>query len=151
VEGRRLGVSRSTVYRHRHREQPPEPTRFRHKKRVLDPYIPYILKRWGEACRNGRKLYREIQKRGYEHDISNLARLLAELRRAETGGARGRPPPGAVHPDTISVPTARQAAALFLKREEKLTEEQQAYLERLQQVEVGKWRQLTSSPRSLRE
>jgi hypothetical protein len=56
-----------------------------------------------------------------------------------------------VHPDTISVPTARQAAALFLKREEKLTEEQQAYLERLQQVEVGKWRQLTSSPRSLRE
>ena len=132
---RRLGVSRSTVYRYRHREQPPEPARFRHKKRVLDPYIPYILKRWGEGCRNGRKLYQEICERGYEHDISTLARLLAELRRAEAGGATGRPPPGAMHPKTLSVPTARQAAALFLKREEKLTEEQQAYLERLQQID----------------
>ncbi len=133
---RRLGVSRSTVYRYREREETPEPTRFRHKKRVLDPYVPYILKRWGEGCRNGRKLYREIRRRGYAHDISNLGRLLAELRRAEAAGKRGgnptgRPPPGAVHPDTPTVPTARQAAALFLRRKEKLTAEQEAYLDRL--------------------
>lgn len=38
-----------------------------------------------------------------------------------------------MHPDTVSVPTARQAAALLLKRKEKLIEEQQAYLDRLQQ------------------
>ncbi len=69
-------------------------------------------------------------------DISNLGRLLAELRRAEAAGKRGgnptgRPPPGAVHPDTPTVPTARQAAALFLRRKEKLTAEQEAYLDRL--------------------
>ncbi|MDP8973744.1 MAG: ISL3 family transposase [Actinomycetota bacterium] len=133
---RRLGVSRSTVYRYREREETPEPTRFRHKKRVLDPYVPYVLKRWGEGCRNGRKLYREIRQRGYAHDISNLGRLLAELRRAEAAGKpggkpAGRPPPGAVHPDTPTVPTVRQVAALFLRREEKLTAEQKAYLDRL--------------------
>ena len=133
---RRLGVSRSTVYRYREREKPPEPTRFRHKRRVLDPYVPYVLKRWGEGCRNSRKLYREIRQRGYAHDISNLGRLLAELRRSEAAGKpggepAGRPPPGAVHPDTPTVPTARQAAALFLRRREKLTAGQEAYLERL--------------------
>jgi transposase len=129
---RRLGVSRSTVYRYREREEPPKQTRFRHKRRVLDPYVPYILKRWQEGCRNSRKLYQEIRERGYAHDISNLGRLLAELRRAEAGRATGRPPPGAVHPDTPTVPTARQAAALFLRRKEKLTTEQQEYLYRLQ-------------------
>lgn len=133
---RRLGVSRSTVCRYREREETPEPTRFRHKKRVLDPYVPYVLKRWGEGCRNGRKLYREIRQRGYAHDISNLGRLLAELRRSEAakkpgGKPAGRPPPGATHPDTPTVPTARQAAALFLRRKEKLTAEQEAYLDRL--------------------
>jgi len=29
-------VSRETVYRYRRVEEPPEPVRFRHKKRVLD-------------------------------------------------------------------------------------------------------------------
>ncbi len=133
---RRLGVSRSTVYRYREREEPPEPTRFRHKRRALDPYVPYVLKRWAEGCHNGRKLYREIRQRGYAHDISNLGRLLAELRRAEAAGKpggkpAGRPPPGAVHPNASFVPTARQAAALFLRRREKLTAEQEAYLDRL--------------------
>jgi len=33
---KRLGISRSTVYRYWHREEPPQPTRFRHKNRVLD-------------------------------------------------------------------------------------------------------------------
>ncbi|MDP9458125.1 MAG: helix-turn-helix domain-containing protein [Actinomycetota bacterium] len=55
---KRLGVSCETVYRYRRMEEPPEPVRFRHKRRVLDPYVPYILRRWGEGCRNGMKLYR---------------------------------------------------------------------------------------------
>jgi transposase len=82
----RLGVSRETVYRYRRMEEPPEPVRFRHKRRVLDPYVPYILKRWGEGCRNGTKLYREIREQGYAYGVSNVARLVAELRRASVGG-----------------------------------------------------------------
>ena len=131
---KRLGVSRETVYRYRRVEEPPEPVRFRHKKRVLDPYVPYILRRWGEGCRNGVKLYREVRERGYAYGASNVARLVAELRRAGVGGggsATGRTQGGVVLPDKATVPTARQAAALFLKSREKLTAEQEAYLDRL--------------------
>ncbi|MDP9477320.1 MAG: ISL3 family transposase [Actinomycetota bacterium] len=131
---KRLGVSRETVYRYRRIEEPPEPVRFRHKRRVLDPYVPYILRRWGEGCRNGMKLYREIWEQGYAHGASNVARLVAELRRAGVGGSystNDRTQGGVVLPDKPSVPTARQAAALFLKRREKLTAEQEAYLDRL--------------------
>jgi transposase len=130
---KRLGVSRETVYRYRRMEEPPEPVRFRHKKRVLDPYVPYILRRWGEGCRNGTKLYREIREQGYAYGASNVARLVAELRRAGGGGgsANDRTQGGVVLPDKASVPTARQAAALFLKRRDKLTAEQEAYLGRL--------------------
>ncbi len=131
---KRLGVSRETVYRYRRMEEQPEPVRFRHRRRVLDPYVPYILRRWGEGCRNGVKLYREIREQGYSYGASNVARLVAELRRADVGGsgsATDRTQGGVVLPDKATVPTARQAAALFLKRREKLTAEQEAYLDRL--------------------
>lgn len=131
---KRLGVSRETVYRYRRMEEQPEPVRFRHKRRVLDPYVPYILRRWGEGCRNGTKLYREIREQGYAYGASNVARLVGELRRAGVGGggsATDRTQGGVVLPDKAIVPTARQVAALFLKRREKLTADQETYLDRL--------------------
>jgi transposase len=56
-----------------------------HRRRgsVLDPWVPYILKRWEEGCRNGSKLYREIRQQGYSHSESNVGRLVAELRRSD--------------------------------------------------------------------
>ncbi len=63
-----------------------------------------------------------------------MARLVAELRRAGDGGsgsATGRTQGGVVLPDKAAVPTARQAAALLLKPKEKLTADQEAYLDRL--------------------
>jgi transposase len=131
---KRLGVSRETVYRYRKMEEQPEPVRFRHKKRVLDPYVPYVLRRWGEGCRNGTKLYREIREQGYAYGASNVARLVAELRRTDFGGGGSttdRTQGGVVLPEKATVPTARQAAALFVRRKEKLTADQEAYLLRL--------------------
>jgi len=131
---KRLGVSRESVYRYRRMEEPPEPVRFRHKKRVLDPYVPYILRRWGEGCRNGTKLYREVREQGYAYGASNVARLVAELRRAGVGSggsANDRTQGRVLLPDKATVPTARQAAALLLKRTQKLTVDQKAYLVRL--------------------
>jgi len=78
------------------------------------------------------KLYREIRERGYAYGASNVARLVAELRRAGVGGSiTDRAQGGVVLPEKATVPTARQAAALFLKRSEKLTTDQEAYLDRL--------------------
>jgi hypothetical protein len=28
---------------------------------MLDPYVPYLLRRWNEGCHNGKKLYREMR------------------------------------------------------------------------------------------
>jgi len=80
------------------------------------------------------KLYREIREQGYAYGASNVARLVAELRRAGVGGndsTTDRAQGGVVLPEKATVPTARQAAALFLKRSEKLTTDQEAYLDRL--------------------
>ena len=133
---KRLGLSRQTVYRYQQMEQSPGPTRFRHRRRVLDPYVPYILRRWQEGCHNGRRLYREIQEQGYVHAASNVARLVAELRRADLGGTTtGRTQGGVVLPEEAAVPTSRQATMLFLKREEELNADQEVYLERLVQLD----------------
>ncbi len=60
---RKLGTSRPTVYRYKDLTEPPEFGQHRRRESVLDPYIPYILRRWEEGCRNGRKLFRRFGSR----------------------------------------------------------------------------------------
>lgn len=94
--------------------------------------MPYLLERWGEGCRNGKRLFREIRQRGYENSEETCARFIAQLRRAE---ARGQPPSSVPRARKGSVaglsPTSKNVAALFVRREEKLSEEQKEYLGRL--------------------
>jgi transposase len=58
-----LGISARTVYRYKDLEEPPPRRSHGRRKSVLDPYVPYLLERWGEGCRNGKRLYREIRER----------------------------------------------------------------------------------------
>ena len=127
-----LGISARTVYRYKYLEEPPPRRSYERKKSVLDPYVPYLLERWVEGCRNGKRLYREIRQRGYRNSEESCARFIAQLRRAE---ARGQPPSSVPRARKGSVaglsPTSKNVAALFMRREEKLSEEQKAYLGRL--------------------
>ncbi|MDP9480364.1 MAG: transposase, partial [Actinomycetota bacterium] len=129
---RRLGISARTVYRYKDLEEPPPRRSYKRKKSVLDPYVPYLLERWGEGCRNGKRLFREIRERGYENSEETCARFIAQLRRTE---AQGKPPSSVPRARRGSVaglsPTSKNVAALFMRREEKLTEEQKEYLGRL--------------------
>jgi transposase len=129
---KRLGISARTVYRYKDLEEPPPRRSHGRRKSVLDPYVPYLLERWGEGCRNGKRLYREIRERGYENSEETCARFIAQLRRAE---ANGKPPSSVPRARSGSVaghsPTSKNVAALFVRREEKLSEEQKAYLGRL--------------------
>ncbi len=52
---RRVGVSRRTVYRYQNLSEPPAPKRPHRpsRQRVLTPYEPYLLQRWGEGCHRG--------------------------------------------------------------------------------------------------
>jgi transposase len=128
---RKLGTSRPTVYRYKDLSEPPEFGQPRRRGSVLDPWVPYILKRWEEGCLNGKKLFREIREQGYSHSESNVGRLVAELRRADGLTPNFSEQRGAAGNTTARAPGTRHVVSLFLRQPEKLTEEQAAYLERL--------------------
>lgn len=127
-----LGISARTVYRYKDLEVPPPRRAYKRKKRVLDPYVPYLVQRWNEGCRNGKKLYREIRERGYQNSQEICSRFIAQLRRAK---ARGKPPSSVPRARKNSVaglsPTSKNVAALFMRRVEKLNEDRKEYLKRL--------------------
>ena len=127
---RKLGMSRPVVYRYKDLIEPPEFGQHHRRQSVLDPYVPYILRRWDEGCRNGRKLFREIQKQGYSYSESNVGRLVAELRRSD--GLTGVSDKYRIAGNTARAPGTRHVATLFLRRKENLTDEQATYLDRLQ-------------------
>jgi len=129
---KRLGISARTVYRYKDLTEPPPRPAYKRRASVLDPYVPYLVRRWKEGCHNGKKLYREIRQQGYQNSEETCARFTAQLRRAE---ARGKPISSVPRARQGSVaglsPTAKNVAALFMGHEEKLDEEQEAYLGRL--------------------
>jgi transposase len=122
---RKLGISPRTVYRYKDLEEPPPRQTYTTRASVLDPYVPYLLGRWNEGCRNSKRLLREIRERGYANSERTFIRFTGELRRAE---AAGKPPSSTPRARKGSVaglsPTAKNVAALFMRREEKLSEEQ---------------------------
>jgi transposase len=129
---RQLGISARTVYRYKDLTEPPPRPTYKRKSSVLDPYVPYLLRRWNEGCHNGKRLYREIREQGYQNSEEICARFTAQLRRAE---ARGKPLTSVPRARAGSVaglsPTAKNVAALFMRHEDKLSEEQEEYLERV--------------------
>jgi transposase len=63
---RRMGRDRKTVRRVIEGALVPEPKARRRRKRKIDPYVPYLLKRIERGVLNARKLYHEIKELGYE-------------------------------------------------------------------------------------
>jgi len=77
---RRLKISRQTVRRFVRAESLPERNKAPHKASLLDPYKPYLLKRWQQGCWNGAQLFAESRARGYPGSAPLLRRFLRELR-----------------------------------------------------------------------
>ena len=129
---RKLGISPRTVYRYKDLEEPPPRQPYTPRASVLDPYVPYLLGRWEQGCRNGKRLLREIRERGYTGGERTFVRFTGELRRAEAAGKLPSFAPRARRGSVAGLsPTAKNVAALFMRREEKLTKEQKKYLGRL--------------------
>jgi len=62
---RTLGMSREAVRRYVHADSFPERRRPPREPSILDPFEPYLGKRWQEGCRNASQLWREIKEQGY--------------------------------------------------------------------------------------
>jgi transposase len=104
------------------------PTRKPHKrtrKRLLEPYEPYLRARWKEGCKNGRGLYREIVAHGYPGSRTQVAKFIAQLRREENDG---KPQPSSAAGEPL---TPRKASMLLLRRPERCTEAESTALAQL--------------------
>ena len=47
---------------------------------MLDPFEPYLRKRWEEGCRNGMQLWRELRKQGYPGSRKRVAQWVQQRR-----------------------------------------------------------------------
>ncbi len=127
---RTVGVGRPTVYRYLSMDGPPE--RLRRPQRAgcpIDPYVPYLLHRWDEGCRNASQLWREIRAMGYAQSSRTVAHLITDWRHQEQNG-RVPSPRHKVKPWT-----ARQVAFLFIAPSGHLTAEQASYLAALREAQ----------------
>jgi transposase len=90
----KLGISARTVYRYKDQKEPPPRPAYKRRASVLDPYVPYLVRRWNEGCHNAKRLYREIREQGYTHSekicATFIAELIAELRQPASRHLRSR-------------------------------------------------------------
>ncbi len=138
---RHVGVSRRTVYRYLQMKQAPERTRIHYtRKKLIEPYKPYLLQRWNEGCRNAQQLWREISVMGYTASVTTVSRFIGQLRK-DSGTARSFKQ---VQASTLYAwtgeqkrpLTALQAARLLVSREERRPAWQQEALGRLSESDT---------------
>lgn len=94
---------------------------------LVDPFRPYLDRRWREGCRNTRQLWREIVTDGFKGSFATLARWAAPLRGA--GSSDGSTDP--VMPPAAPRPSRRRCAWLLGCERDELTAAERAYIERL--------------------
>jgi len=85
---RRLGITRIMVRRYRFAAAPPQRD-YTRRASQLDPFEPYLRRRWAAGCRNGLQLWREIRERGYTGASRPVSRW-AQERRTEPAPATPR-------------------------------------------------------------
>jgi transposase len=131
---RALSINRATVRKFIHADGFPERAPKKSSGSILDPYIPYIHKRWAEGSQNAVQLWREIKERGYSGKAAMVRRYVTRLRtrlarltleqRTQFLGAK----------TTFKAPTSRRAAWWLLKQREDLPPERQTFVEQLCQL-----------------
>src|SRR5215211_1949443 len=135
-----LGISARTVYRYKDLEEPPPRRAYKRRASVLDPYVPYLLGRWNEGCRNGKRLYREIREQRYANSEETCTRFTAQLRRAEANGKTPSSVPRARKSSVAGLyPTSKNVAALFMRREGKLSQEFNGMVRNLEGEKLDGW------------
>jgi transposase len=132
---KQLGIGRMTVVRYLQAATFPERKGRRDKgKSLLNPYKEHLLKHWNADCRDARRLFHEIQCKGYMGSYATVARYASRLRQAQGLRSRERRP-GERLP-TVTEPrqrplTTRRATSLVLQRSEKRQPEDEQLITRI--------------------
>jgi hypothetical protein len=139
----RAGLSQRAIARHLHSSRKvvhrsvragtfPERAPSGRRPSKLDPYLPYLRKRWEEGCRNGSQLARELEAQGFRGAASLVRRLTGDWRARLPGPperVRGKKRQAA--PPVKRRLSPRHASWLFVKDQQQLTAEQRALIERI--------------------
>ncbi len=78
-----VGLDRNTVRRYVTAPAFPERHARPLRASVLDPYKPYILKRWNEGCHTGAEIWRELEQQGAACQASTVFSYISRLRQAQ--------------------------------------------------------------------
>jgi transposase len=114
-----LGLARGTVNRFVQADSFPEIAQRQARPTSLDPFKPYLHRRWLQGCRNGQQLFREIQEQGFTGTCSWVSRYVTGLRRGMAEQITARP---------TKPPASRAVTALLLRRAEDLSEVERAFI-----------------------
>ncbi len=120
-----VGVSSHSVYRALEQEQPPSRPHWRSTHHVVDPYVPYLSKRWNDGCHTALRLYKEIVAQGYKGSVRTIRRTVAQFR------------PNGEKPVTKQIiiwqkaPSPRNVALMIIRRAQKRTEAQTTFIDQL--------------------
>jgi transposase len=75
-----LHMSRSTVRNFVYAGAFPERANVLRTKSLLDPYVPYLEKRFAQGCRNANQLWKELQQQGFKGDYKIINKWMAPRR-----------------------------------------------------------------------
>lgn len=85
-----LGMCREAVRRYVHADSFPERRRHPRQPSMLDPFEPYLGKRWQEGCRNASQLWREIKEQGYPGTPRRVLQWARQRRQEPAPSTPGR-------------------------------------------------------------
>jgi transposase len=109
----------------------------------VDPYRAYVHQRWQEGCHNLAQLYREIKEQGFTGSYSTVFEHFRDLQNGNDDSLPGNLNSGALNrPKRRYSP--RQAAFLFIRDPQKLTELQRVDLKLIlaENPQFCQWRKL---------
>lgn len=128
---RALSINRATVRKFIGAGTFPERAPHKRVGSILDPYIPYIHRRWAEGCDNAIQLWREIEALGYGGKVAMVRRYARRLRARLMGSTPEQRASSLANAKTFKAPSARRATWWLLGPTEDLDKEQRAFVELL--------------------
>ncbi len=116
---REFGIDRRTVRKWLQASELPERAP-RRRRSALDPFRPYLQKRWAEGCHNASQLCRELRDRGYQGQRSRVKEYVHSW--------RATPQPTAVCPRR-TMPNFRVVAFWLAKEPDRRIPDEQQWVE----------------------
>jgi transposase len=111
---------------------------YAHRKRqrasLIDPYKPYLVKRWQQGCHKGAQLERELRSKGYKGSVPVVYRYLQTLKALTSAPSQRKSsskPASRVLPNPLLTLSVREATWLFFRKEADMKLEEQETLRQL--------------------